>query len=86
MSKHTPGPWSYDADENEIHSDSMQETGGDPAHICEVLGPNKEVNASLIAAAPEMLEALKTLQANFATGKTRDAIAALIAKAEGRNE
>jgi hypothetical protein len=44
------------------------------------------VHASVIAAAPEMLEALKTLHSNFADGLTRDSIAALIAKAEGRTE
>lgn len=35
--KATAGPWSYDIDENEIHSDSRQDFGGDPAHICEMM-------------------------------------------------
>lgn len=56
--KYTPGPWSYDADENEIHSDSMQDSGGDPAHICEMLNPNILKNAKLICTAPEMFELL----------------------------
>lgn len=61
MSKHTPGPWSYDNDENEVHSDSMQDSGGDPAHICEMIGVNWAANGKLIAAAPEMLDMLKRI-------------------------
>lgn len=48
--KATPGPWSYDFDENEIHSDSMQDFCGDPAHICEMLTPRRIDNAAFIAA------------------------------------
>lgn len=46
--KHTKLPWSYDEDECEIHADTMQDSGGDPAHICEMLGPNKKENAEVI--------------------------------------
>lgn len=58
LSEISPWPWSYDQDENEIHSDVMQEFGGDPKHICELLGGNKIANAFLISAAPEIIDQL----------------------------
>lgn len=81
--KHTPGPWSYDADENEIHSDSTQEAGGDPAHICTMLGSNIEKNVALIAAAPEMLEALETVERLTTDLKILAGVRAAIKKARG---
>lgn len=48
----TPGPYSYSEDENEVHSDSMQQSDGDPVHICEPLGPPPRylANGAYIAA------------------------------------
>jgi hypothetical protein len=69
MSKFTPGPWSYDSDENEVHSDSMQESGGDPAHICEMIGTNWAANGRLIAAAPELYEFTKKVQELLTCGE-----------------
>ena len=68
MSKHTPGPWTASRDEmRKRYMDAlyvhMEET-----QICEVTisvrGPTEEqtANAHLIAAAPDMLEALKNAQ------------------------
>lgn len=54
--KHTPGPWRLwgKADPSQVISDA---TG----FIAQTLGGNDEANARLIAAAPELLEALKNL-------------------------
>ena len=63
MSKHTPGPWA-------VHPASAQVDAfatGEPVPVCQLLWPTDqrtetetEANAHLIAAAPEMLEALKS--------------------------
>ena len=58
--KHTPGPWSYDDKINRVYSVPTNlcvaaiHIAGNPA--CELAWPD---DAHLIAAAPEMLEALK---------------------------
>ena len=49
-------------------------------------GPTSEANARLIAAAPEMLEALKESAGWFLSGFIRDRALAVIAKAEGRSD
>lgn len=55
MSKHTPGPWSV-VDQGER---VMVECGDEHADwICEVTGGFRATNAQLIAAAPDLLEAL----------------------------
>ena len=55
MSKHTPGPWKYF--NNQIIYDAGY--GGPFKSVCEMNGNNNESNASVISAAPEMLEALE---------------------------
>lgn len=59
MSKHTPGPWSWDCPE---HRTFVRDKSRQP--IAEMAlkrtWQEMEANARLIAAAPEMLEALKT--------------------------
>ncbi len=65
--KHTPGPWFVDCD-----GDGKQNSGWTSTHeevsdddVCEVYGGNcdddetRAANAALIAAAPELLEALR---------------------------
>jgi hypothetical protein len=61
--KHTPGPWA-------LHIDELAVFGAEPNRQqvvdCEVSSPNltdveRKANARLIAAAPELLAALKTL-------------------------
>jgi hypothetical protein len=55
--KHTPGPW-YVTRHNDLqYSISQKETGYD--EMIEALDEEDEANAKLIAAAPELLEALK---------------------------
>jgi hypothetical protein len=91
MSKHTEGPWkvSYDGPSNPIV------TSGQPFDIvCLVQNTREpdasEPNAHLIAAAPDMLEALKAIQqsmggvVNTAQQVAWDKLKAAIAKAEGK--
>lgn len=97
--KHTPGPWEFDGD-NAV----MAEVG---AHICTVsMGDdfpcleddqraNAEAeckaNANLIAAAPELLEALKALLDQLVGDEFADDISSVVSarsavsKAEGRS-
>lgn len=96
MSKHTPGPWRITGDGHHIVPDIMGPTDCAIAEM--VLGPHREANAAVIAAAPDMLEALKfalTPLDALADGRPRDAerfikraaavVAYAIAKAEGQS-
>lgn len=86
MSEHTPGPWEssgYDGHGGiTINSDARQ-IGY--ASMCR----EQEANARLIAAAPDLLEALKAFVEDWSElsgkvrGSTLDKIDAAIAKAEG---
>jgi hypothetical protein len=63
MSKHTPGPWSVDAEDSDLFTQETHRIwiNADGMHICYVDGPrNPErlANARLIVAAPDLLEAL----------------------------
>lgn len=63
--KATAGPWSYDHDENEIHSDSRSTGDGEPWHIvpgqdnCNVTWPNAEFIAASRSALPKLVSALR---------------------------
>jgi hypothetical protein len=103
MSKHTPGPW---AAEEAGRSGYWISTKGHPFTIVDSIddecrhgainGDNAGANARLIAAAPELLEALKLLDEAFCAddygtkegrAKGRAALVATraaIAKAEGK--
>ena len=96
MSKHTPGPWRYDCGNSQIECAQYGTHYRQPiANICrEDDRFSREVkyieeaddNAELIAAAPDMYEALKTLDLNslhFA-GRNSEIIKKAIAKAEGK--
>lgn len=69
MTKHTPGPWKV------IQSDSpVVQTEDDHHAICTTYGvyatrEQKEANANLIAAAPEMLSALKGFVKAWSEGR-----------------
>ncbi len=61
MKKHTPGPWYRGEVDNSIY---IWEEGGDGGFIAEVSSEDTDAetlvaNARLIAAAPELLEALE---------------------------
>lgn len=70
MSEFTPGPWDYDAEDFEIYALETFET-------LELTEPN----ARLMAAAPDLLEALKCLVDGRAGA--RDKAKAAISKATG---
>ena len=92
MSKHTPGPWKA----NFAISGSVYIFGGDRNFVC-VFNEwrdeaNQEANANLIAAAPDLLEALEELlsmcqrQEDFhddGDGRMFERASAAIAKARG---
>ena len=64
MNKHTPGPWTvnYETDINGMENDPENGCAGlvDVAHVYMRTVPGRhEANARLIAAAPELLEALQ---------------------------
>lgn len=68
--KHTPGPWHMGRKGNEcrIYADRDQHaiartygTGLNGIGVCELTGPENKADAILIAAAPELLEALVAL-------------------------
>jgi hypothetical protein len=89
MSKHTPGPWFQSFSTN----DPMLIKGDGGYYICRVSGSPQNAgsiaDAQLIAAAPDLLEALKTLWGAlpFETRTSpaiNNAVRAAIAKAEGR--
>jgi len=99
MAKHTPGPWRvYSGWVHPCFDHPNPQGTNDSTAICETLGPDKNANAHLIAAAPEMYEALEfclwfinewTLQdndnknmRNKAAFKSENALR----KAEGRRE
>jgi hypothetical protein len=84
VTDHTPGPWIID--EQYIVAD-------DDKVICQWGSYSEEANAHLIAAAPDMLIVLKYAQIilknrdqDFNETKVLNAIKAVIAQAEGRDE
>ena len=94
MAKHTPGPWVTSATDDTVVIDA---TGREVAAIDGDYNdpdtwPQMEANARLIAAAPEMLRALKELysiavsEGVVGDDTTLPMAAAAIAKAEGRND
>ncbi len=106
MSKHTPGPWSVQTTQRPHVAGHWREIVADKLVVAEVyeddephepyspLPKEAEANARLIAAAPELLEALKGFALNRAHLRTEDPFDgalsrlldmadAAIAKAEG---
>jgi len=83
MSKHTPGPWEI----NEQYIIARSKRG--LRTICQWGSYTDEPDARLIAAAPDLLKALKVLVALHGNGPgdsvSMDNARAAIAKAEGRS-
>lgn len=89
MSKHTPGPWTNDLETPWI----LSSDGSAVAQICS--RPLREANAHLIAAAPELLGALRFILAFYEPGqrhldteawkKAEASARRVVAKAEGRS-
>lgn len=94
--KHTPGPWRFDAENGEILFDDHMGENVQPliatVNFSNVDQPQGEADGRLITAAPDMLEALRLVEQdtwdenNPNAVKTLRSIArAAIAKAEGSN-
>jgi hypothetical protein len=91
MSKHTPGPWFHKTDFGQVGS--VETADGDVIAQAQSLGPldheRRNANARLIAAAPDLLAALKLVLEDarefFPTVSAQaiTAAEAAIAKAEG---
>lgn len=83
--KHTPGPWepSFPDDQTSVWSHAF----APPVFICNCGEKNEEANALLIAAAPDLLAALKLVASqlttidNIANEEACEAVKAAIAKA-----
>ena len=58
MNKHTKGKWVVNYDEVCVRSNADDQSFGMLVPIAAVMDENQEANAQLIAAAPEMIEAL----------------------------
>ena len=85
---HTPGPWA--ANEARVYSTVKEEWSGTlncqvPAYVASTGGPDWQVNARLIAAAPDMLAALQAclLRDDVADCELGEMVRAAIAKAAG---
>ena len=93
MKTHTPGPWAYDKDSNEIFSCNEAHgcgwvalVKGNDSNGQPLPEEERQANAKLIAAAPELLAALRWIASNGYTAQAADMIdhsRAAIAKAEG---
>lgn len=88
MSKHTPGPWSYYTEPQPNGCPIVGAMGLMVAQLAHSINYNDQsataiANARLIAAAPELLESLKTAHAHIADDALRASIGNLIAKATG---
>lgn len=86
--RHTPGPW-YSLGKSVMYNEINTVNGRDSRQrqMAEIFTVNGEANARLIAAAPELLEAL--IEANDHLGgrdELHHKIIALIAKATGGAE
>src|SRR4051812_37585185 len=79
---HTPGPWLAEADDSSVFDSEGREVAD--CLTFPFAGEEAEANARLIAAAPELYEALKALIVLSDSAAWDKAFAAL-AKAEGRN-
>ena len=81
---HTPGPWRIDS---KTRFGDHTIAAGDSVKTCEFIAKTQnEANARLIAAAPELLEALQLVYANAGESPEwiRARIDSAISKAEGR--
>jgi hypothetical protein len=91
-SKHTPGPWIVGRGADGlpiIHTapDTVSPSGQGVAHICKrAMCQDHEANARLIAAAPDLLEALRALLWKPDGWVEQENARAALAKAEGRTD
>ena len=93
MTQYTPGSWQVDDSRERFRNTVIHRNGSLIAKIPNVIYPNsvdREANARLIAAAPELLEALQealndaeTMQEPYRNEAICERMRAAIAKAEG---
>lgn len=94
MSKHTRGPWSHH--EKGAHpypfvcaAPVATEYGEDSFVVAYLVGADTTANARLIAAAPDLLEALQSILKGYEAGRSgafaSDVALAAIAKVESRS-
>jgi hypothetical protein len=86
--QHTPGPWEITGfSDCQLITKDVPPALGQPLAIGRTYGPDQIANARLIAAAPELLEALEecafVLKAHKINDRVRDVAASVIAKAKG---
>lgn len=87
--KHTPGPWSVAPGKNDMEPVIIQGDPGDPWFIATLHDMEKQTqaNARLIAAAPDLLEALEAVLFAGWCGESSpitDNVRRVIAKARGQ--
>lgn len=92
MTTHTPGPWEARPDsENAFSAWSVYAVNDQNGYICTTSG-NAKADARLIAAAPDLLEALREIaelpvsreMQMYGDNKAADIARAVIAKATGK--
>ena len=93
MSEHTPGPWMFECEDVGTYgSNFWLESEAGEEIICEseneyqgvlIKGNDFVANARLLAAAPDMLDALKAAAHVLPLGEEYDAVVEAIAKAKG---
>ncbi len=90
--KHTPGPWKVKSDYNVFSGGGrlVANSGGHSGSVCpEEIHEENKANAILIAAAPDLLEALENLERVAGIAMTEDdpdRVAARIAIAKARHK
>ena len=95
MATHTPGPWRVITEDGSLGS--VEDSAGDPVAQAQIRGTTKDfrhderrANAALIAAAPDLLFALRGIVVDLPARRDwldpaiESAAKAAIAKAEGR--
>lgn len=86
MSQHTPGPWIVynDSDDGKTNRIEIAARGKTVARIYHSVPKEDLPNARLIAAAPDLLEALRVAEESVGDLKALEIVRAAIAKAEGQ--
>jgi hypothetical protein len=81
--KHTPGPWAFSAYTNDVCNFEVFASGSSGEIVAGEYGVTEEADARLIAATPELLEALRNMVDWLDDGNRQlsDAAAADVAKA-----
>lgn len=84
--RHTAGPWAVNEDGFKVESENEHGWVNDGWVVCVTEGPDKKSNARLIAAAPDLLGALKALRDESMgfVPQCAEQVDAAIAKAEGK--